>query len=557
MSRACETGNHFTVDQNHTVMGWPIFGKKYRLARQSRDTDIVMMLELSKRRILILAGVFLLVAQLPSPSVADSPKIKNSLQIMQDRRRDRFKDFSNQITKLAQFCDEKGLAEEAIKVRSRIIVPDSQSLHVDKLPSEVRGDIPASVTGDDRHWQTQLRFLETEYAKDLYAQSRQALTQGNASYAYNLVREAALHNPDHPQVRRILGYVREGNEWVTPFASSQIKKQNVWNEEFGWLPKIHVQRYIGGERLYKNRWISAEKERELRRDFNAAWDVRTDHYLIKTNVSLESGVEMGKALEDFYSVFNETFAGFFHSEEQLKDLFEGSSRPHRNEAKPYIVHFYRTRDEYCDRLRKYFPSIDQTNGVYMTSERIAHFYYDADRDHEGTLFHEATHQLFFEIHSNRTICENHHFWIIEGIACYMESFQRKNGTFSLGDPNYIRFVGARHNLLEKKYYVPLREFSGYGMAEFQGMPGPELSKNYTQASGLARFFMHHDKGRYREALVKHLSQLYSRDERIRERADGLDELTGVDFTELDRQYAEDAHQTDSEENQARRGTSPE
>src|SRR5262249_4808884 len=161
-----------------------------------------------------------------------------------------------------------------------------------------------------------------------------------------------------------------------------------------------------------------------------------------------------------------------------------------------------------------------------------------DHDHEGTLYHEATHQLFFESHSqNRAICENHHFWIIEGIACYMESFQRKDGSFTLGDPNYIRFVGARHNLLDKKYYVPLREFSGYGMLEFQ--TAPELSKNYTQAAGLARFFMHHDNGRYRDALVTHLSQLYSKDERVRENAQGLDELTSIDFSDLDRQYAED------------------
>jgi hypothetical protein len=120
----------------------------------------------------------------------------------------------------------------------------------------------------------------------------------------------------------------------------------------------------------------------------------------------------------------------------------------------------------------------------------------------------------------------------------MESFESQNEAFSLGDPTYIRFVGARENLLRKKYYVPLREFSGFGMQEFQG--AQELAKNYTQASGLARFFMHYDGGRYREALVNHLAQLYSNHKLTRENAQGLDELTGVDFEELDRQYREDA-----------------
>jgi hypothetical protein len=474
---------------------------------------------------------------------AQSPKGRNSLQIVQERHKERFREFSNQIEKLAQFCDEKALTEAAAKVRSRVILPEPQSLRVDKLQMEIRPEILPGVTGDERYWQTQLRNLETEYAKDLYLQSRGALNQGYPSYAYNLVREAAIHDSDHPQVRRILGFVRTGSEWVTPFASAQKLKGNIWHEEFGWLPRSHVERYIAGERNFQGRWISAEKEKERRRDFGSAWEVRTDHYLIKTNVSLEKGVKMGKALEDFYVVFQETFAGFFNTPEQLKKLFDGTSKTVRADAKPYIVHFYRSRDEYVNRLKKDFPSIDQTNGVYMINDKTAHFYHDPANEHEGTLFHEATHQLFFESHdAKRAIGENHHFWIIEGIAGYMESFHRRNGSFSLGDPNYIRFVGARQNLLDKNYYVPLREFSGYGMLEFQR--SPELAKNYTQAAGLTRFFMHYDKGRYREALVKHLSQLYSSDERTRERADSLEELTGVDFSDLDKQYAEDARKTE-------------
>jgi hypothetical protein len=474
---------------------------------------------------------------------APPSKGRTSLQVVQERHKDRFREFSKQIDKLAQYCDDKKMDEAATKVRSRLIVPEP--LRVDKLPAEVQPDIPAGVTGDELYWQTQLRRLETDYAKDLYAQSRVALHQGYPSYAYNLIRESALHDPDHPQVRKILGFTRLGNEWVTQFAYEQIKKKgNVWHEEFGWLPKSHVTRYIDGERNFKGKWISAEKEKEQRRDFDSAWEIRTDHYLIKTNVSLERGVEMGKALEDFHEIFLETFAGFFQTPEQLSKLFDGPSKSVHAD-KHYKVHFYRTRDEYLDRLRKFFPDIDQTNGVYMTNDKVAHFYHDPAGDHDGTLFHEATHQLFFESHhKNRAISERDHFWIIEGIACYMESFQRREGSFSLGDPKYIRFSGARHNLLDKGYYVPLREFSGYGMQEFQR--SAELAKNYTQAAGLARFFMHYNNGRYREAIVKHLAQLYSADERVRERADSLDELTGVDFSELDRQYADDAKQIEEQ-----------
>jgi len=479
----------------------------------------------------------------PRIVAAQSVRGRDVLANLRESHQQRFREFSTQLEKLAQTCDSKQLDVGAETVRSRIIQPELLSNNLRALPREVMPDLPASLPEGERFWKTQLRTFEKAYAQDLYLMSRRALNDGYPSYAYSLVRESAMHDPDHSAARKILGFVRQGNEWVTQFAASQIKKQNVWHEEYGWLPKSHLERYAKGERNFKGRWVPAEKERELRRDFSEAWEVRTDHYLIRTNVSLERGVELGKALEDFHEFFYETFAGFFNTREQMMKLFDGTAKAVSTNPRPYQVHYYRTREEYVERLRKDFPNIQITNGIYMTTGRIAHFFDDPDNDNEATLYHEGTHQLFFESHVlNRPIGEKAHFWIIEGIACYMESFQRKNGTYSLGDPNYIRFLGARNNLLQKHYYVPLNEFSQMGMYEFQH--APELSKNYTQASGLARFFMEYDNGRYREALVRHLTQLYSSNAKERDAAPALDKLTGVDFEDLDRQYLEDARQLD-------------
>jgi hypothetical protein len=476
---------------------------------------------------------------------AQPSKTRNPLQFIQDRHRERYREFSKEIAKLEESCERNELPDAVKEVHARLISPETLSIRMDKLPTRVQPE-PSDWPEDEREWRGQLRKIEKDYARDLYTQARSAVNQHYPSYAYDLVREAALHDPDHQQARKILGFTRLDKEWVTPYAYTQIKNRNVWNDKFGWLPKTHEQKYLNDERYYKGRWISKDKEDELRRDFSSAWEIRTDHYLIKTNVGQEEGVRLGKALEEFYTVFQETFAGFFHTPEQLEKLFDGSAKSGRTDAKPYLVNFYRTRDEYCDRLRVYFPNIEQTNGVYMTSDRVAHFYDDPQNDHAGTIYHEGTHQLFYESSaSNRTICESSHFWIIEGIACYMESLQRKNGSITLGDPKYIRFTGARHNLIKENYYVPLREFAGMGMKEFQN--ATQLSKNYTQSAGLARFFMHYEDGRYRDALMRHLEQLYSADSRKREQVDGLDTLTGVEYEDLDRQYAEDSRQTDGQQ----------
>jgi hypothetical protein len=116
----------------------------------------------------------------------------------------------------------------------------------------------------------------------------------------------------------------------------------------------------------------------------------------------------------------------------------------------------------------------------------------------------------------------------------MESFRRDNGEYTVGDPRYIRFAGARMNALDQNYYVPFQEFDAMGMRDFQY--APMLVKNYTQSAGLAHFFMQYDQGRYRDALVMHLVDLYSANARKRESPRTLDELTGVGHRELDRQY---------------------
>ena len=119
--------------------------------------------------------------------------------------------------------------------------------------------------------------------------------------------------------------VRHGIRWVTPFASQQLRRRFVWHETFGWLPAAHVERYEMGQRYFKRRWVSADREAELRRDFRNAWEVRTDHYLVKTNHSLEEGVALARNLETFYGFLHSSFAGFFSTPDQIEKLFAGTS----------------------------------------------------------------------------------------------------------------------------------------------------------------------------------------------------------------------------------------
>ena len=507
----------------------PVDSRPLRLPRRSGTGDACRVV------------VCLAVVLLAQPATAGPQAVLRRLAIFRGQHAELRQDHVAALGKIRDFCLDRKINEGVQAVDAAIQltkVPPATSI---QLPNDVARDLPADLPPDQRQWQSQLRTLQRKHAQSLFVLSRRVLKAGYTSFAFDLIRETAITDPDSRTARKLLGFVRFGNRWVTPFASRQLRRRHVWHKTFGWLPATHVEKYESGQRYFKRRWVSVDREAELRRDFRNAWEVRTDHYLVRTNHSLEEGVVLAEHLETFYRFFHSSFAGFFKSPEQIQKLFEGTSRVTSGVPKlvrPHVVHYYRDREEYRRTLRQRIPQIDITNGLYMTDDRIAYFFHGQPADPlfpRATLFHEATHQLLYESQSRqRPIAHDENFWIIEGFACYMESFLPSPGGYRIGDPKYVRFHWARHRLLSEKYYIPLRTFASMGMRSFQ--TDPNITRNYSQASGLTHFLLHYAEGRYRDALIQHLSQIYTRDRRIT--IPSLSKLTGVDTTELDRQYRE-------------------
>lgn len=459
-----------------------------------------------------------------------------SIQPLREKYQAQRTKLTEQLEELAAYCEQKQQLEGVEEIRQLLANANREHAFGGNLPRKMRADLPATLPPDELKWRKQLRGARIQYARDLYLLSRNVLRSGFYSFAFDLIREVAYFDSDHKQAREILGYVRLDDEWMTPFEKQQrtSSQRYVWHERFGWLPEAHRERYENGERRYKSRWMSAEEESVLRRDFRNAWTVRTEHFLVKTNHSLERGVEIASRLEDYRRYFMQTFAGFFNTPEQLRQMFTGTGGARRI-SKPHSVHYYRSRDEYNQHLRSAIPQIEITNGLYYTPERTAFFFDDPENANSfDTFYHEATHQFMYEqLGINRDIALNGHFWIVEGIACYMESFRPTAEGFELGDPQHIRFQAARYRLLNDRYYIPMRSFAGMGLKEFQA-DLQNISKNYSQASGLAHFFMHYGDGEYRDALMTHLREIYL--PRRGARTSSLVELTGVSYDELDRQY---------------------
>jgi len=436
--------------------------------------------------------------------------------------------YSAKLEQLAAWCQERQLDAAVEELKSWLPKRDPDKLTLFLLPaSVVSSDKEPSVRAE---WRAKWQALREEQAEALVALATSAAADHHGSLAFELVTEAVREHPDHPLGRRILGYARYREAWHTPFEIRQLNANKVWHEKFGWLPKSHVDRYEKGHRYYQGRWTSVADEAALRGEVKRGWRVESDHYLVTTNHSLEEGVRLSRRLEMLYALWQQMFAPFVAGETELVRRFEG--RPPRRPGPQHQVVFFRNRQEYNEALRSAQPKIDMTLGIYFDSARITYFFAGEGQE-PSTLYHEATHQLFQEARPVAAdVGGSENFWIVEGIACYMESLAEHAGYCTLGGANAGRMGAARHRVLEDNFYLPLSELVRLDMKSLQH--DPRIAPLYSQSAGLADMFMHEGQGRYRDALVRYLEAVYAG----RATPQTLADLTSTSYEALDRQYRE-------------------
>ncbi len=438
--------------------------------------------------------------------------------------------YRTELKDLAAWCAEEGLAEQSRQTLDILGPTNPYKLYIPNLPREVG---PAAPPGDTEpevaEWHRRLQQLRARHATAFYDLARRAV-RTRPSLAYELALAAIRANPDHEAVRRIFGFQKYLGEWRTVYEVQQLRAGRVRHERFGWLPKAHVQRYEQGMRLYKGRWMDAEDEAARRADIRTGWDVETEHYVIRTNHSLEAGVQLGERLERLYGVWQQLFLRFYASQADVVALFSGQAQRRRTTAPRHQVVFFRNRDDYNRSLRAATPNIDVSIGAYFPSMRRAYFF-AGDEYHDRTLYHEATHQLFQE--SRRTAANpgnRANFWIVEGIALLMESLHAEGDYWALGGLDDARMHAARVRLMRDDFYIPLAEFTRLGTDDIQAHP--QIATLYSQAAGLTHFLVFHEGGIYRDALVQYLSLVYSG----RDTPQTLAELLDAAYPEVDQEY---------------------
>jgi hypothetical protein len=381
-------------------------------------------------------------------------------------------------------------------------------------------------------WDGRLVRLRRDQASALFELARRAVRSHRVGLAYDLAMAAVRANPDHEGLRRLLGFQEYHGQWHTADEVRNLRAGQVWHPKFGWLPKSYVGRYEQGQRYSRGRWISADEDATEHRDIGDGWLVGTDHYTVRTNHSLEAAVQLGVKLERLQYLWRQLFVRYYATEAQVVAMFDGRARG--VQTPKYHVVYFRDREDYNRSLRGSLPNIEISVGVYYAPSRTAYFFASKSSE-DRNLYHEATHQLFHQSPPRghpvaADVGQKCNFWIIEGIALYMESLREEDGYYVLGGFGDQRMIAARYRLLQDGFYVPLAEFTTYNMEKVQ--KHPQIATLYSQAAGLTNFLIHYEGGRYRDALAAYLSEVYSG----RDTPETLAQLTGSSYDQLDKQY---------------------
>jgi hypothetical protein len=380
---------------------------------------------------------------------------------------------------------------------------------------------------------------DPEAAQRLFDNASQAAERGQVSSAITLATRALAADPDHADARRVLGYERVGQRWLTPWQAERVGRGEQWDPRYGWGRGEDLPRLQRGERRLGGKWLAAEAVAKRSDRIDEGFQVRTDCFVVTTNQSLEAAAALAAELEGLRQAWRQVFAAYVLPGRQVRQLFAGEREAPRP-GRAMQVFYHRSKEGYVEHLRRRQPRIADTNGIYFDVLRQAHFFHDPalGGPNRGTLYHEGVHQLFQE--SRRTATgagKNGNFWAIEGVACVFEGLTpRSAGAGTIGytlDVQSGRTASARRRAAEGRPIVPLAELVAVGWSDFQRQP--DLAAWYAQSTALAAMLLEADppgRPERRDAFVEYLATVYAE----RPDAGELQRSLGVPLGDLEGQF---------------------
>ena len=146
----------------------------------------------------------------------------------------------------------------------------------------------------------------------------------------------------------------------------------------------------------------------------------TPHFEIASQSDTKSTVEVANLSEQAFAVWKQVFYSAWTNKQTAAPEY-AEPVDHK-----FSVVLFRDRESYTKALRS-VADISISTGYYDPNEKVAFFYWDGVKT-PSTLVHELTHQFFCEASANPVALDANRgkgFWVVEGVALYMESLSAR------------------------------------------------------------------------------------------------------------------------------------
>ncbi len=279
------------------------------------------------------------------------------------------------------------------------------------------------------------------------------------------------------------GLVKVGDEWLSPEDKAKLD-QGLVRVGGRFVTKEEKEALEQGKVLVDGKWISKEEANRIHSDWENAWQIQTEHYLIRTNKDYDFAQKMGEEAEKCYALMKE---------------FLGGLEP-KTSGKPLSVYILATIDEYNAFGTQFAPGDEafhqSTIGCFHATghpEAPATSYYAFDEGYkflwtEDWLWHVLPHQYMSLVLPNIQTPA-----IVEGIATYFERFVRYKPNFQ----TYRKVLGGSR-FMKLKDLFDLETISGEGGGGFY--LGYE-TVHPTESALLFFYMVKGPKTEYREKLI--------------------------------------------------------
>lgn len=425
--------------------------------------------------------------------------------------------FARELGILAEKCDSLGLTEQA-KITREWQIPRSNGRQLLFIPplwmaDSARADSPEVV----QKWNSKFRSLRYAQADGLHTLATRLIASKDqdVGLAYRLLHEALRERPDHSNSRQALGHPARdgGNVWAPYYPPPTATVGKTAHPKTGWQQGKY-------------------------------WRIDSKHWRIATNHSSAAGIELAKKLEDFRFLWKQIYFDFWCTREDLlhnmTEGIQGRAQPLPEPEVQMNVYFFRNRDEYLRFLEPTRPNIGLTQGLYADEQQTTVLYFGDESIH-STWYHEAAHQLFQQWRGTpQGVGTKQNFWLVEGVAMYVESLQNHGSHWTVGGWQADRLQIPRYRALNGDKGLPLQQLVALGREQVQS--SPDIRKLYSQSAAEAHFLFDSSNPKYRQAASALLREIYRQNDQLT----SLAQFSGASLEELDANYLRSLQVTDDD-----------